>query len=393
MMVSTQGHADDLPVVVASIMRSEGTTGVHTHFRQFRAQLDRWGIASTLTTAFSSHAAIQNALFAPRKVLEPVSGSAGVWWYFKWHRVLLARALRQRLSGGEPVVIYAQSPTAAEAALQARRGPHQKVILAVHFGESVARGWTRRGTIPVGGWVDTGIRARERATIPRLDGLVHVSAEGRREMLEQIPEAAPVPHSVIPNFLPRRPMPTAQPTRDIITLGALNEPKNQRYIIEVVAQARTQGQDVTATIVGDGEDRADLEAQAKALKVDDLVDFAGYVANGERLIGDHRIYVHSSTYESLSLACIEALANGRPLLAGAVGGMPEVFDDGVEGRYWPLESPQEGAQMLVALLQDPTTYQQMATAARTRFESRFDGEVVVKRLYGFLQNVGRTIGT
>ena len=346
------------------------------------------GVGTELITSFSSPQVLRAVLFAPRKVLEPINGSIGIWWYFKWHRVLLAQALHRRLADGAPAIIYAQSPTAAEAALEARRDAGQRVVLAVHFGESVARGWTRRGVIPRGGRVDSDIRGRERSTIPLLDGLVHVSLSGRQELLEQVPEASSVPFEVIPNFVTRPESPSIAATRDVITLGSLAAPKNQRYLVDVIAEARAQGRDVTATIVGEGMDRASIEARIKERSVGDLIDMAGYVANGSKLLADHRVYAHSSTYESFSLAAVEGLAYGRPLIAGAVGGMPEIFDGGVEGRFWPLDSPRRGAELLIDLLDDQQTYDRMAIAARTRFEERLDADVVVPRLYEFLQRIG-----
>jgi glycosyltransferase involved in cell wall biosynthesis len=197
-----------------------------------------------------------------------------------------------------------------------------------------------------------------------------------------------VPFEIIPNFVTRPPLPTEPATRDLITIGTIEPRKNQGYIVDVVAEAHARGRDLTATIVGEGPDRSQVEARAVARGVAHLINFPGFVPDAARLIPQHRVYTHSSTYESFCIAAAEGLSYGRPVVAAPVGGLPEVFDDGVEGRYWPLDSAQRGAEILLEVLDHPEVYGRMAKAARLRFETRLDSDVVVPRLYDFLQRVG-----
>jgi glycosyltransferase involved in cell wall biosynthesis len=81
------------------------------------------------------------------------------------------------------------------------------------------------------------------------------------------------------------------------------------------------------------------------------------------------------------------------VIAGAVGGLPEVYDEGIEGRFWPLDSPQRGAKILIEVLDDQATYDRMTAAARSRFETYFDADVVVPRLYNFLQEISDAHGS
>ena len=89
-------------------------------------------------------------------------------------------------------------------------------------------------------------RAGEHETIPRVDGLVAVSEESRHNLLDEVPDAAAVPHRIVPNFLQRPTISGGAPTRGLITIGTLERRKNQRYLVEVVAAARALGRDVTA---------------------------------------------------------------------------------------------------------------------------------------------------
>jgi glycosyltransferase involved in cell wall biosynthesis len=88
--------------------------------------------------------------------------------------------------------------------------------------------------------------------------------------------------------------------------------------------------------------------------------------------------------ENMPIALIEALSCGVPILAAPVGGVPEVFRDGVEGRYWSLDNPAESAATMVSLLENPAALRTMAAAARARFKAEFDEGAIGARLVEFL---------
>ena len=115
--------------------------------------------------------------------------------------MFLRQALRRRLAAAGDCVVYAQCPLSARAALRARRGPHQRVVMAVHFRISQADEWADKGEISHDGVVFRGIRRLERQVIPRADGLVYVSRWARNALLQWLPQAAAVPDAVIDNFV------------------------------------------------------------------------------------------------------------------------------------------------------------------------------------------------
>jgi glycosyltransferase involved in cell wall biosynthesis len=85
--------------------------------------------------------------------------------------------------------------------------------------------------------------------------------------------------------------------------------------------------------------------------------------------------------ENLPVVLLEALSAGVPVLAGRVGGIPEVFDAGVEGDFWLLDDVHKACDALLGMLDDEQRRRAMAEAAMRRFERCFDAEVVAKRLY------------
>ena len=177
------------PLVIATILREEGITGVHTHVRQLRRYLEECDETVTLVTPFSWSRTLAIPVFAPRLILQRCSGSADVAWYRHWHAVFLQKALRSALAEVGDCVVYAQCPLSARAALRARRGPHQRVVMAIHFSISQADEWAVKKLIKNGGTVFRAIRQVERETIPQVDGLVYVSRWAQNGLSELAPRS------------------------------------------------------------------------------------------------------------------------------------------------------------------------------------------------------------
>lgn len=375
-----------VPILIATLMRPEGDTGVQTHFRAFMEFLVERGEVAEVVTPFSSPAWQVYPVFGVRKLVDRMNKVASVWWYRHWHRKFLELALRRRLAGGQPCVIYAQCPPSAHAALAARVSPQQRVVMVTHFNVSQADEWAGKGAIAEGGSYFKIIRQFEARVLPQLDGLVFVSEFMRRELLARIPDIADVPYEVVPNFirLPAETMGSEEFDADLITIGTLEARKNQRYALEVVAAAKQLGRRITLTLVGDGPDRERLLVLARDLGVAGEVRFAGYVPQAAALLSRHHACLHVANIENLPLTLIEALSRGLPVFAPAVGGVPEVFKNSVEGRFIPLDNAKDAAQMIIEWLDSPVAIERAGEAARARFIDRFEAGKVAARLQAFL---------
>jgi glycosyltransferase involved in cell wall biosynthesis len=382
----------DLPILVVSLARAEGITGVHTHVRQLREFLGRSGEAAEQVTPHSWAAGsplrqlVLGAAFGARLALEPVWGQAHVWWYRRSHESFLRRALSRRLAGLGPCVIYAQCPPSAHAALQARTGPHQRVVLAVHFRISQSDEWADKGLLSRGGRLYRSIRDLERRTLPAVDGLVFVSAWARSALLEWMPEAARVPEVVIPNFVRAVPEREVAPQGDLVSVGNLEAIKNHRYLLRVLAAARERGLRYTLDVFGEGVERGNLLTLAAELGLEDQVRLWGFRRDVQLVLPGYRAYVHASYSESSSLAIMEAMAAGLPVVSSATGPLPELFDDPEHGRFWPIDDPRRGAEILVELLESEQELRRAGRAARERFRREYDADVVAPRLLSFLRS-------
>jgi len=132
--------------------------------------------------------------------------------------------------------------------------------------------------------------------------------------------------------------------------------------------------------VGGGADRAFLERLAHQLGIADQVRFAGSVVPASSLLIQHKVLVHAAKVENVGIALIEALAAGKPILAPRVGGIPEIYTDGVEGFIWPLDDAAAGAELLIRVMEDNKLYTAMCIASAKRYREHFERTAIFSRL-------------
>jgi glycosyltransferase involved in cell wall biosynthesis len=373
------------PIIIATLLREQGETGVQAHFNAFRRAVEHAGTDVIVVTPFLQSKLIVFPLFGLRKLLEKLNTTAGVWWYRHWHYWALKTALTRILRMRHDAIIYAQCPLSAKAALLARTHSSQLVKMVVHFNISQAEEWTGKGLIRQYGGLYRSIELLDADVLPRLDGIVYVSRYSRSILEHRIPAIKHVPSTVIPNFVSDPgDRETSTVIGDIVNIGTLEPRKNQKYLLEIIAEAKRRGKHYTLTLIGGGPDRRRLESLAQELGISDQIVFNGFQPDAARSIPKYRLYAHSALMESFGIVLIEALAHGIPVLAPPVGGIPEVFDDNVEGRYWSLENVSDAADKLIFLLENVAGYERMSVAAKKRFLRDFETHAVARRLLTFL---------
>lgn len=380
---------DDEPdIIIASIHRSRTLIGPNTHTGHFEKVLQAAGLRFRIITPLSRFKPFVALILALRRLVDLASPPAGVWWFLHFRTLFLRLWLARELRHGQRAVVYARCPNSAQAALAARRNSGQKIVMAVHFNQSEAEEWLYAGKLGKGDWAYRRIQNREAEVLPRVDGIHFISRFMRDYIYQHHPEASKCRSLILPNFI-KDPASVAvhEPKGDLISIGTLEPRKNQAYLIRVLHAARLLGHRYSLTLVGQGPDRRRLQGLARDLAVLDQVHFLGSRANAARLLPTYRAYVHAALIENFPFALIEAQAYGLPVLAGPVGGVAEVFLDGQQGFYWPLDDPAEGARKLILLLEDEATHARLAQGARRRFEQCYNADLVGPRLIEFLLEV------
>jgi glycosyltransferase involved in cell wall biosynthesis len=116
------------------------------------------------------------------------------------------------------------------------------------------------------------------------------------------------------------------------------------------------------------------------------VIFAGYREDAPRLMAAADVFVLPSEQEGLPIALLEAMALGRPSIASAVGGIPEVINDGRDGLLIRPRDPAQLAEAIVALLSDDDLRSRIGEAAKIR-AADFDMRTAVARMQEVYQAV------
>jgi glycosyltransferase involved in cell wall biosynthesis len=380
------------PLVIANIFPENNVSGVNTHVRELQSHLSANGIATTLVTPHSWGRLLWYPVFGPRRIVTRISRTASVLWYPYFSVLFLRNALRRHLSKVDDCVIYAQGALEASAALRARRGRHQRVIMAGHFRVSIADELADTRDIKRDGIVFRAIRRVNREAILQVDSMMFQSQWARNAVLSWLPEAVEVPYAVISSFVsPLDLSPGQESLGDLVTTGRLGLEKNQRFLLEVLAEAKQAGRFLTLDVFGDGPCRMDLERLTRSLGLEEQVRFRGFRHDVRDFLPRYRAYVYASQSESFCLAIVEAMAAGLPIVAGNIGPLAELYDDGIEGRFWPLDDPAQAAATLLDLVDCEPARLKAAEAARERFYRDFDTDVVAPRLRSFLLGTNSVI--
>ncbi len=242
---------------------------------------------------------------------------------------------------------------------------------------AIAHGWTGAT------WKVRCYEALDRWVMRRVDAVVCVS-EGQAVKVRRAgvaPERAPVILNAIDAgaFGPADPgvreslmgLFAVRPARLVAAAGRLSPEKGFNVLIDAAARLAPAWPDVGFVLFGDGPLREELTKQVAERGLQGRFVLAGFRPDLERVLPACDLAVSSSHTEGLPVVVLEEMAAGLPVVATAVGGTPEVVEDGVTGRLVPRGDAAALAAAASELLAAPERMRAMGRAGRRRVETRF----------------------
>ena len=162
-------------------------------------------------------------------------------------------------------------------------------------------------------------------------------------------------------------------------VGSLYPVKGHRFLLEAMPEILRRWPNARLLVIGRGELDVALKEQVEQLAVGANVHFLGMRQDVPRLLSVLDVFILPSLSEGLSLALLEAMASGKPVVATRVGGNPELIDHGRTGFLIQPEDGKDLAAHLLNLLSDPGMMQQFGRQASERVQQHFSMGQMVDR--------------
>ncbi len=163
------------------------------------------------------------------------------------------------------------------------------------------------------------------------------------------------------------------------TVARLSPPKDLFTLVRAYANLRQSHPqaDIRLLIVGDGELRSSLQQCVNEAGLSSEVVFTGARDDVPRLLGAMNVFVLASLSEGMPLTVLEAMASRLPVVASAVGALPDLVDDGVSGFLVEPENPRMLADRIAAFYNDKKMATAFGAAGRLRVERQFNSAIMI----------------
>ena len=175
----------------------------------------------------------------------------------------------------------------------------------------------------------------------------------------------------------------------IVSTGRLSQEKGYPILIQALKILKNQGIQFKCIIAGDGPEQNSLKALVLRLELQADVDFYGYVENVALILKSGDIFVLPSFQEGLPLSLLEAMAASLPVVASAVGGMPEMLTPDIG---WIVEpgNPDALAKIIFTVLNDPVAALKKAKRGQAKVMRKYTIEntvsgydILYRKIYEF----------
>lgn len=254
------------------------------------------------------------------------------------------------------------------------------------------------------GWVERSPRHRlykrlDLAVVKKFDHLIAVSHPIERQLLAAGIDAGRV--SLIPNSVemeesvgegkeesePLDKLGLSATGPLIGMVGRLDGEKNPGLLLESLPRLREEFPDLSCVFLGEGELRTELIRRAAELKIGSAAIFPGYRRDVRAIIPRLDVVVFPSHREGIPIALLEAMALRRAVVSTAVGGIPDVIEDGVNGLLIPSGDSAALVRSVSKLLKYQSLRRRLGEAAAALIEREYTAGRMVSRVGAVYEKV------
>ncbi len=174
----------------------------------------------------------------------------------------------------------------------------------------------------------------------------------------------------------------------ILSAGRLNAThKGYVYLMDAVSMLKHENPHWHFYIIGDGKDRKRLENYAKENNIADNITFAGYVDQAAAYMKACDVFLHTSLYEGMPNAVMEAMAYGKPVVMTDVNGARELSDGGKHAVIIPPADAGAIAEAVTEVLSEPGKFAKRAQEAKKYVRATYSQESMISKLESFLKEI------
>jgi glycosyltransferase involved in cell wall biosynthesis len=316
--------------------------------------------------------------FGVRTIVIPIAGVLGLQWFLEYWDLIR----KERVA-----LIHAHEFSAIVCGWMLAKMAGVPLVATVHGKNYFWEKWRRRAAYRL---------------VSRYGSLVVVSADLKRFVCDKVGVAEERVQIIYNGVAAARPVAdeetqTCKAELAIVgrypvlgVVGSLYPVKGHQFLISAMPEIVRRWPGAVLLVIGRGELEASLKAQAEQLGIGANIRFLGMRQDVPRLLSVLDAFVLPSLSEGLSLALLEAIASGKPVVVTRVGGNPEVIEHGQTGFLVEPENASDLAANLVKLLSNSGMMQQFGRQAAERVRQHFSMEQTVDRykdLYAQLLSV------
>ena len=341
--------AAERPPRVAYVLSCQGLGGAEDMVASLVEEGRVRGWQQLLLVPFATETSSALAQLCPTATYEPMQCSR------PWQLPALRRWTDRRLAAFKPDLVHVTLFHAAVLMASLRRGQTPRVLTHV-YGESIRDLSHPRGRMVVDRWA-----VRRFDHVSAISDSVHSFLTSVHDLPTQSVgrirlgwQGKPLPRAIRG--------PDAEPT--IVCVAVMRPEKGHDVLLRAFESVRHAVPRARLVLVGSGPCRESLEAAVRLDDLGDSVHFAGRVPDIWAYLRDADVFALASRNEALGIAIMEAMAAGLPVIAPAVGGIPELVERGVTGELFAAGDHDGLARHLIDLLSSPERRQKMSAAAQ-----------------------------